>query len=145
MNDFETFLQQATFELGIGPTQAETATGGLLRFVTEQLDRMDAVALMDALPGSYRLLTDQIKRSGQVSLPGAPEFDAPASAHPAIAGRLGLLEVIKSADLDTSTALALMEMFLVLVRTHTTAEFVDRLVARVAELRLPRAREARAT
>lgn len=140
MTDFQAFLQRATVELGIGPIQAESAVGGLLRFVTQQLDRVDTEILLDALSGSRETLVDPLDNPQDLSYLG--NFGPDTS--PAIVGRLGLLEVIKSADLDTSTAMALMEIFLGVVRSQTTAEFVDRLVACVAELRASQAGAAEA-
>ncbi len=102
----QAFIDMACNELGIGTSEAEAATGGLLSLLKHNLDGGDFAQMMTQLPGAEKLLV-QAKQDASSSLLG--------NIANAIGGSSGLTQitsVLLSSGLTSTQMTQLADMFI---------------------------------
>ena len=133
MTDIKSFLGEASSTLGISENQAGDAVGGLLGLIKGKISSEDAGELMDALPGADSLVKAASAESGGGM--GGLMSAASGLLGGKAGGALGVMGVLKSADLDMSTAGQLVQMLFTSVSENKGGGLVSRILEQVPDLK----------
>lgn len=122
------FIRDAAGKLGIGETQAASATGGLLDIIKQHADPGDMQAMLDKVPGAKDLIGKD--GGGDGGLLGALGDVLPGGAGKA----LGAVQILQKTGLDAEKLGSLADMFKKYIEPLLGGDLFKRVMAKVPSL-----------
>lgn len=137
MADIRQFLEMATRSLKIDNGTAKTATGGLLGFLGDQMDKGDFQALLGQLPGAEALLPSAAP-AGAATAGGGLLGGLTKLAGGALGGRLGdaagILAALQASGLKTDQIGGFVTQFLGFAKQNVSGDLFGKILSQVPDL-----------
>jgi len=103
-------------------------------FSKDKISAEDNTALMGALPGAESLIGADKSEAGGGGLMGGLMSAAGGLTGGKVGGALGVMSILKSANLDSNTGGSLVKMLFDFVQTKAGAGLVSRILEQVPDL-----------